>query len=1202
MAIRFSKKGPYFPRPLIDSLIDREVVFLCGAGISSPQMPDFRNLVKCVYKQLKIDPKPEEQTACQNGHFEEALESIRGRLTGSDELTHAVSDLLKVRENPYIKNHRTLLRLSRDHNNRICIVTTNFDTLLERAMAEIIGDKLVKKSSFAGQELPMPGDSFFSGIIHIHGRLADEKLRLEASQLVLTSADYGDAYMRSGWILRFLFDLARCKTIVLVGYSANDAPIRYFLNMLKVDRARFSDVKPVYAFHACKCEPEEYERDAKESWNSVAVTPLPYGGIDPDHMELWKSLEELADLVERPKQFRQERASMILQLTAEEAKAKADSELTWLFNKCDDLRSVMLDTISDPEWFVYFHDKNFWSTSSLAELIAAWIAKDWQDAVRFECALEWQFRFGDTFTEMVRRFLHIEGSLEKIWIHVWRFFFLVEPFIHGNMAYHNLQQRLTSGVVFDSDLQEAVNLLAPKPAFRKEKCRLLDEMSDSESSEPHFLAQLISMERSDQYDVEDLINTLQHMHEHSLRILELATAELKSVLKLQAVFDPPTQEHDPNSLAVPSIENHDQNQYGWGIIFLVRAMVNCIPQAIEQDCEYTKKIATSWKHLPGRIGLRLYLHAMREDKLFDANEAMLALLSISEADFWSIHRELPLVLRDRARGSSPEILKKVEDRIRRNDDNYYSRFPTEQGQVDWHAPVRDFSVWIRLKMLKESNLLTEDGIAELSAIIKRYQYLNREIREEDFFAFYSCEPRLVEGNPDPISEAHEDDRLLIAYEQVGDPDPDIQEGWSAFCEIDPQKAFNSLIKGGSVEKNLLLWEKFLNKLTSTDKQGGDIHIEVSIRAMEHLFKEKTKTLQPMIWNLCNLLLSRPRERVKNFDDWLLKLWNSISPLPDDPIRPGSGLYERAINSPAGKISQILIREISERKQKGLGMTSIQRHLIESISVEMKDAGHLGCAIFTHHVAFLLTVNREIVVKGLVPRISSQDDIGMELRAQMLLEKITPEVTNILKKEIINGVIESEASGPRAMIIAGNILRPALALLRKDPSVVWNMTIDDMRYIIRKAKPAIRAGVLNVMRKKLQSDTAGAESTWDQMVLPFFKEIWPKEKKFVTGALTQQMVNLVIGSGQRFPEALEAVRPYIHPYDQGYKSLRGIADSEVLRQFPLEMLDLIWLVCGPKSRGEIYELSTVIDKLVEADPNIEANSRLQKLKRRTERYG
>ena len=171
---------------------------------------------------------PSEQIAFGKPAFEEVLGALSRRLSDPYAVTHTVSELLTVPDHPNLTQHRTVLRLSRDLDNRISVVTTNFDTLLERAAAELIPSVTARDISFAGQALPAPGSPSFSGIIHIHGRLADSSLGLEHTPLVLMSPDYGDAYMRSGWASRFLFDLARCKTIVLMGYSASDAPVRYF--------------------------------------------------------------------------------------------------------------------------------------------------------------------------------------------------------------------------------------------------------------------------------------------------------------------------------------------------------------------------------------------------------------------------------------------------------------------------------------------------------------------------------------------------------------------------------------------------------------------------------------------------------------------------------------------------------------------------------------------------------------------------------------------------------------------------------------------------------------------------------------------------------------------------------------------------------------------------------------------------------------
>ena len=239
MSLRFSNDGPEFPNVFVDSLLAGDMVFLCGAGVSAPQMPDFGRLVESTYETLGVERTDSEKSAFEKDLFEEVLGSLSRRLSDPYAVVRTVSELLAVPDHPSLSQHRTIVRLSRDLDNRISVVTTHFDTLLERAAAEVIPSETGRDISFAGQALPAPGSPSFSGVIHIHGRLADISLGLEHTPLVLMSADYGDAYMRSGWASRFLFDLARCKTIVLVGYGARDAPVRYFLNVLEADRARF---------------------------------------------------------------------------------------------------------------------------------------------------------------------------------------------------------------------------------------------------------------------------------------------------------------------------------------------------------------------------------------------------------------------------------------------------------------------------------------------------------------------------------------------------------------------------------------------------------------------------------------------------------------------------------------------------------------------------------------------------------------------------------------------------------------------------------------------------------------------------------------------------------------------------------------------------------------------------------------------------
>lgn len=63
MALRYSAHGQMFPGELIDALLAGNVVFLCGTGISAPQLPGFRKLVDDVSIALAVPPDASEQGA-----------------------------------------------------------------------------------------------------------------------------------------------------------------------------------------------------------------------------------------------------------------------------------------------------------------------------------------------------------------------------------------------------------------------------------------------------------------------------------------------------------------------------------------------------------------------------------------------------------------------------------------------------------------------------------------------------------------------------------------------------------------------------------------------------------------------------------------------------------------------------------------------------------------------------------------------------------------------------------------------------------------------------------------------------------------------------------------------------------------------------------------------------------------------------------
>ena len=299
--MRFLEHGADIPDDLIRAVNDGSATFLCGAGVSfRVNLPMFRKLTEDVYIRLGESPdeEPAEHSAIKDREFDRALRSLekRSRRPGTSCVRDAVAELLKAPAGPF-PDHLALLQLSRDAEGRTRLLTTNFDTLFERA-ARAAG---MTVPSHAGVSIPRAGGERDFGILHLHGRIADPPIGLEATDLILTSADFGDAYLRNGWASRYIEDRMRLGTLVLVGYRAEDAAMRLLLETLDADRDRFPDLKDIYAL-------ERGTSSSRSIWKAKGITPIEF----VDYDAIYATLQEWAKYAMQPVDYRRARVHAIL--------------------------------------------------------------------------------------------------------------------------------------------------------------------------------------------------------------------------------------------------------------------------------------------------------------------------------------------------------------------------------------------------------------------------------------------------------------------------------------------------------------------------------------------------------------------------------------------------------------------------------------------------------------------------------------------------------------------------------------------------------------------------------------------------------------------------------------------------------------------------------------------------------------------------
>jgi hypothetical protein len=292
--MQFIANGPDIPDSLLEAHEEGRVVFFCGAGISYPAgLPGFRGLVDEIYARVGTTRSSIEQDAYERNQFDATLDLLERRLPGQriavrQKLAEALNP--KWRRKGATDTHEALLELARCREGSIRLVTTNFDRVFQR-----VGKRPGKAfQAYAAPMLPIPKSSRWNGLVYLHGLLPDKADDSSLHRLVLTSGDFGLAYLTERWAARFVSELFRNYVVCFVGYSINDPVLRYMMDALAADRILGEFTPQAYALG--DCEPGQEHAKTIE-WAAKGVTPILYESPtgSHDHSALHKTLKVWAE-------------------------------------------------------------------------------------------------------------------------------------------------------------------------------------------------------------------------------------------------------------------------------------------------------------------------------------------------------------------------------------------------------------------------------------------------------------------------------------------------------------------------------------------------------------------------------------------------------------------------------------------------------------------------------------------------------------------------------------------------------------------------------------------------------------------------------------------------------------------------------------------------------------------------------------------
>lgn len=360
------------PDDLVLAHEEGKVVFFCGAGISyDAGIPLFKDFVSKTAQKANIQLGEEELSLLEKGDCDVVYQEME-RLVGSEKrawLRGFSSQLLTPRKHlsdEDLSYHYALLQLSvvRD-TQKLHLVTTNYDLLFDIAYEQLQKKRKFDKEvfSFAAPLLPIPKKHKWDGLIYLHGKLQQEASDDNLNSLIISSGDFGVAYLTERWASRFVAELFREYTTCFVGYSVNDTIMRYMVDALAADKLLGEEQRPVYAF-------DGYEGDGRDSlvkqWEKKGIKVIPFkkNNID-DYSELKRTLTAWSD-------FYSAGLSGPVRIILDEASNKPNTmspdglsaikRVIWALRRDDMLPIVKFASLEPPpslEWFdVFLDDQN----------------------------------------------------------------------------------------------------------------------------------------------------------------------------------------------------------------------------------------------------------------------------------------------------------------------------------------------------------------------------------------------------------------------------------------------------------------------------------------------------------------------------------------------------------------------------------------------------------------------------------------------------------------------------------------------------------------------------------------------------------------------------------------------------------------------------------------------------------------------------
>lgn len=1238
--MQFVPKGPDIPELLLQKQEDGEVVFFCGAGVSYPAgLPGFGGLVNRLFDSLGVVPSPVQKAALSKGQFDTAIGLLEKEIVGGRPVVRRkLAEILTVDDAllpTALGTHQALLTLAADTKGRTRIITTNFDRLFEHASSRWG----LQHERFVAPLLPVP-KSRWHGLVYLHGLLPDGPSAADDAlhRLVISSADFGRAYLTERWAARFVSELFRHYTVCFVGYSLDDPVLRYMMDALAADRLLGEATTTAYAFANYRGSGQS---KANDEWKARGVSPILYRCTGADHSLLHKTLRAWADTYRDGITGKE---SIIVKHAAAAPSGSSSQDnyvgrMLWAFSDRSGLvakRFALLEPLPPFEWLTPFCDGRF----------------GYGDLVRFGVAPE---RTEDTalnfslaerpapYSRSPRMALVTYASACVSWdpvmqaLAVWMLRHLDDPrlllwvvarggALHPNFA-NAITQRLTAEPPISPYMQTLWKLLLSGrvrnrsaaadiygwmrrltregPSFALQ-LQLLDLLSPRVVlRQPVDLSKLFGGASAAASRLKDVVNwelvlAAEHVH-HALsdlrkspswepllrRALSDITGLLQETLDLSAMLGGATESSDLSYIVRPSIEDHAQNHDSSEWSALIVILRDAWLAVMDENRARARAEVERWRAIKYPLFARLVLFAATVSDVCDVDVVTGILMDPETPWLWSVETQIETL----------KLLARIGEKYGANcvlmlEGAVLAGPPRTMFRTDVEEPrltrIMDSQIVERLQALQASGSLSEEGKARLDAIISTRPELRVDDEKRRFPVWVDSGFALDTPVATPIDRQELAD-WLVAHAQTSPR----SEGsdWVVRCQRDLKRPLTALLAIAARDDwTVTLWWQEALQAWSTEAYAR--------RSWRYLWRTLERApdtfliglLPGVTWWLMNVAkyIDATHKPFFSLMARVVHLLKAQSTSGDEEIKT----VESALNHPVGYMAQALFHIwYNQKPSDGSGLPPDVRAVLTEFQDTAVDTFAYARIFTASNVISLFRVDPDWTRTNLIPRFSwsaSRTEARIAWEGFLWAPRLYPPLMVLLKKDFIATASHYQALGDHRLQYAGFLTYVALEL--RDEFSKTELAQATALLSEEGLGQALRV-IINAL--EAAGDRRGAY--WQNRIVPYLKDTWPKTLATKTKKIADGFARLCLAAGDAFPLAVRELEPWLEVYNRRDIEVQQLKESKLCERFPQDALHFLDLIVGDLFAYAAPDLDVCLNQIVANSPSMSSDPRLIRLR-------